>query len=84
MTEDQARTKWCPHVRYGDGGDDVATNRCGKFTSENHEWARCIASDCMMWRWGERHTQEPIKNSFLIQVTALPKEEWKGSCGLTR
>jgi hypothetical protein len=57
-TEDKARECWCPHSRvvhtecdygavvsansFGDGVRSVAT--------------RCIASDCMAWRW-ERHTE---------------------------
>jgi hypothetical protein len=50
VTEEEAKTKWCPHVRaYGlpefpafnrhsDGSVDRATG--------------CIGSACMMWRWG--------------------------------
>lgn len=39
MTEDEAKTKWCPqmgiaHPKSNDG---------------NHD--KCIASDCMMWRF---------------------------------
>ena len=35
MTEDEAKTKWCPKA-----APDQA--RCGN---------RCIASDCMWWVW---------------------------------
>ena len=56
MTEDEARQKWCPMVRYvasykgtptpplnrAAGGNDVMLNPTN---------CQCIASDCMMWRW---------------------------------
>lgn len=38
MTEENAKTKWCPHARFN--GDNIA---------ESGDLAKCIASDCMMW-----------------------------------
>ena len=52
MTEDEARTKWCPHVRYiaKFNGPCVGTyNRGYEDTGINK--SLCIASDCMMFRW---------------------------------
>jgi hypothetical protein len=49
MTEDEAKTKWCPHVRVlsDEGSMVIATvNRGGGLQAD----ANCIASDCMMWR----------------------------------
>ena len=43
MTEAEAKTKWCPMVRY----DDQMANR----DEPHHSNANCIASACMMWRW---------------------------------
>jgi len=40
MTEQEAKTKWCPMVRH------VTTNGCNSSGFET-----CIASDCMMWRY---------------------------------
>ncbi|AWJ93269.1 hypothetical protein Sp245p_25945 (plasmid) [Azospirillum baldaniorum] len=55
MTEEQARTKWCPHARQTgvtnrDGGMCATANRAG---SEHYgvENCNCIASGCMAWRW---------------------------------
>jgi hypothetical protein len=52
MTEDEARTKWCPQARAWEAG--AAVNR-SPTTQRVEPETRCIASDCMMWRWG-RHT----------------------------
>ena len=48
MTEEEAKTKWCPMARqmFNYGGtfnrevDGAAPTDC-----------RCLASGCMMWRW---------------------------------
>lgn len=50
MTEDEAKTKWCPFARvlsslqHGIGNRDV---RGGSYSPG----ALCIASACMAWRW---------------------------------
>ena len=41
MTEDEAKTKWCPAAREVD-------RSANGVTSHNHN-TKCIASDCMMW-----------------------------------
>ncbi len=51
MTEDDAKTKWCPMVRQS--FDGVAIN------VTDSEFPPCIGSACMMWReksvWVEDH-----------------------------
>ena len=51
MTEEEAKTKWCPHVRaMATFGDQFA----GTYNRSIHDDLpnpACIASDCMMWRW---------------------------------
>ncbi len=58
MTEQEARTKWCPMARvstYSVGNPaESAANRTDEGTP--YPASRCIASDCMMWRWEEDHT----------------------------
>ena len=49
MTEDEAKTKWCPMVRWSGGPDIKLTNREGK--GGFGVAVTCIGSDCMMWRW---------------------------------
>ncbi len=48
LTEDQARKKWCPMVI----ADVTARERiCPGTNLPGVNASRCIASDCMMWRW---------------------------------
>lgn len=51
MTEDEAKTKWCPFVRLCVKGAS-AGNRYGTqhTTIENPSECRCIGSQCMAWR----------------------------------
>lgn len=51
LTEENAKTKWCPMVR-------VFKNECEKTYTTNEDFNNgfektCIASDCMMWRWNK-------------------------------
>ena len=50
MTEDEAKTRWCPMVRqlYRDENNSVsAMNRFG----DGQPLGFCIGSACMMFRW---------------------------------
>jgi len=46
MTEDKARTKWCPHHRgnYGTNFEHDPVNK-------QYSHPGCIGPECMMWRW---------------------------------
>jgi len=64
MTEEEAKTKWCPMARLVAGQEtdeygvtlvpdnQVSFNRMA-YTKETKlpAGAYCVASDCMMWRW---------------------------------
>jgi hypothetical protein len=58
MSEEEARTKWCPMVRIMLGHDNQAwqglsvTNRGVTFSGPQD--CMCIGSNCMMWRSRER------------------------------
>lgn len=59
MTEDEAKTKWCPHVRViMIGSDDRFIGPANRAVDldgqEGSLGARCIASACMAWRWSRR------------------------------
>lgn len=45
MTEEEAKTKWCPMVRINGNAMDYILNRKA---SDRHSY--CIGSACMMWR----------------------------------
>lgn len=49
MTEDEARTKWCPMVRYAAERIEPGYNRTEDI-DKTMQRSACIASDCMMWR----------------------------------
>lgn len=50
MTEDEAKTKWCPMTRYSTWGIDGVSNR-DNFHDGFPLANSCIASLCMVWRW---------------------------------
>ena len=73
MTEDEAKTKWCPMVRQG------YNDKIGEM---NNQWAfdklfsgKCIASGCMMWRWKIISLELAMRNAD----KQIPAE---GYCGL--
>jgi hypothetical protein len=45
VTENEARTKWCPHARDADLGGNRDSS------GEQPQVATCIGSQCMAWRW---------------------------------
>lgn len=58
MTEQEAKSKWCPMVRIiitpanQTWGNKALTNRI-EFVNSGGSESLCIASNCMMWRWEE-------------------------------
>lgn len=64
MTEEEAKTKWCPFARLGSSTSGLGgLNRFASPAREaDFEGTRCIGSACMAWRWhgvlsdGRRHT----------------------------
>ena len=93
MTEDEAKTKWCPQYRVGVADDDTIDNRLTRFPVQLPRAQMCLASECMAWRWEpqtyEHHSNdvgsyvntEPDTNRYGVRVRgkALPRE---GYCGL--
>lgn len=57
MTEEEARTKWCPMVRFAANEEDSAANRWPSLdkpvVTMTPDESMCIASDCMMWVWSD-------------------------------
>lgn len=79
MTEDEAKTKWCPFVREvgvaANGKQYTAGNRHIDFKSNatygNPVGCRCIASECMAWR-----TDPMYRDRYMVTFNSKPEEEW--------
>ena len=94
MTEDEAKMKWCPFVRFRLTGTDISVNR-DQF-SENpliaicdndHEGPvfNCVGSACMAWRWDNpwtSRTEEGHGGDVLVRLKRKPGEPALGFCGL--
>jgi hypothetical protein len=70
MTEEEAKTKWCPAARHS---YDESTGP-GWNTGNS---PLCQGSMCMAWRWKKRFGPDPDKPE---NITELPPTE--GYCGL--
>jgi len=58
MTEDEAKTKWCPFVRAA-GPADPASGYL------------CIGSACMAWRWGAVECEPPYGSGGISTAELL-------------
>jgi hypothetical protein len=88
-TEKEAKELWCPFARYGfmsalHDRNITGINRAeiessaGQLTShENPDYARCIASQCMAWRWDPKQ----VVGEYMVEHRGRP-ENRKGYCGL--
>lgn len=59
MTEQEAKTRWCPFVRHADTGGSFnrgseQDNAVNAGRSQGACPCRCIGSECMAWRWSSR------------------------------
>lgn len=85
MTEDEAKTKWCPHARMvetGPNGNSVARNRVTKVDAafenptvhaDTLAGAQCIASACMAWRWSEGKRAEAFHEAVRAHMRTQAK-----------
>jgi len=89
ITEEQAREKWCPMVRYTFHSTDSSANRWKQSLPPNEPHAlnplpcRCIAPECMMWRWHfEQTNKQPSNSMSWPPVEPTYSQTYKGYCGL--
>ena len=63
MTEDEAKTKWCPFVRLTASAGEWHVNRPPGSAPDNPGDYMCVGSACMAWRvrhqWLDNAQQEP-------------------------
>jgi hypothetical protein len=98
LTEEEAKTKWCPEVRWPD--EQGTWNRMESMIKRWFGWSgkypypdeacNCIASECMMWR--QEHVRYELSKKFsemsdeeLVEGATKPsKMEFgnRGYCGL--
>ena len=68
MTEDEAKTKWCPHV--------IASHTNPRQKPGEDDWLHaCIGSACMAWRWSRVTSADPVSNAYAGAID-------DGFCGL--
>lgn len=98
MTEEEAKTKWCPMARTGlsAGSGGAAVNRSVAGNMRDTPFSvyyetRCLGSGCMMWAWS--HTDrvpdgqdggEPVTNHPDLLPYHAPQTRVirHGGCGL--
>jgi hypothetical protein len=85
MTEDEAKTKWCPMAR----GPFFNGNLGAVVTTGNRTWevepksgCLCLASDCMMWRWTRHPRTEPVNFREMADWDNVADAKGAGGCGL--
>lgn len=89
MTEDEAKTKWCPAFR----GNDYGVNRPLEITAAPLGY--CLGSACMAWRpgpaatdrqrwveFGEMRVRPGDQFASSGEWVDLPAGERRGFCGL--
>lgn len=75
MTEEQAKTKWCPMVR--DIGELHYPAGNAAIPYRNPDWARCIGPECALWRRVyEKHGECGLKTrTFITEFTPKTKSQ---------
>jgi hypothetical protein len=83
MTEEEAKGKWCPHVRVARletlGRNDFivgGTNRDALGRVAMPASCLCLASACMAWRWALGVAEDASGNEYSAPSTT------RGYCGL--
>jgi hypothetical protein len=99
LTEDQARTKWCPMVRVAmpakiDKSEALTKHNTAIVGGLNTEplggnrvpaSCRCIASDCAMWVWARPNIGTTPTITYVEgQRETVDGKEPRGRCGLAR
>jgi hypothetical protein len=85
LSEEEAKTKWCPHVRLLEPYAEKTSMNRG---NEDEPIGCCLASECMAWRWGPcfwidpGETSEPKTRYSTDHKPGMELEPAKGFCGL--
>ncbi len=89
MTEEEAKTKWCPMLQVSAAAGVMGTvsNRSNAFDDHSNRQGRCIGSACMAWRWDLADFEDRIERyedaANIGGITDRgPVPECFGYCGL--
>ena len=64
MTEEEAKTKWCPAYRVIVGIEGLTREYAdNRGTIPNSDTSNCIGSACMAWRWTEGRGDGPVEET---------------------
>ena len=87
MTEDEAKTKWCPFIQVSRSDGLTSTNRDG--LGREPDEAHCMASECMAWRWSLHPKLSEQYRKYNERGVTIPERHgrpWpevaRGFCGL--
>jgi hypothetical protein len=69
LTEEEAKTKWCPFVRQNGDNNRPSGNR------SIYGEPMCIASQCMAWRWAQQYAREGFKWNPLSERRTTNNQE---------
>ena len=94
MTEDEAKTKWCPMARLASAAGPYNRNSAGGLGHVETKDIFCIGSQCMLWVWtGTIRVDENGDEVPFPYGHSSKDEEWKmykkatvqkhGCCGLS-
>jgi hypothetical protein len=77
ISEEDAKTKWCPFARASNNSDDISGTTINRnFKGKPDIDCACLASGCMAWRWVDTHIKDDSGN-----LTVLSGDT-HGYCGL--
>lgn len=82
MTEDEAKTKWCPFAWRVMTPEARILGQLERDVQDAPEpMTRCVASECMAWRWllNTQKIDDPVTKSVGIITVSSPVD---GYCGL--
>ncbi len=80
MTEEEAKTKWCPQMAMHALACDETCRRKGEEYAPGIIAARCIGSACMAWRFGQWIETETFNPQKIERV--YTSDSGHGYCGL--
>lgn len=83
MTEEEAKTKWCPFARVIAGTIETpltqaAFNRVSVGSAQHMTLhaSKCLGADCMAWRWGTSELGVTLDSVPYVSGSSAPGLDW--------